>query len=120
MGVMDKRQTTARGLARAITQHLHHHAAQLLTLGDKKLTKIIALPGRYKRVYVDKEQGILFLGGKEILELDPRGEKYLSLKHHGERIAAELTLDENMVLITRSGTIGKVNIVPNPTTINKY
>ena len=53
-----------------------------------------------------------FIGGKEILELDPRGEKFLSLKHHGERIAEELTLLENMILVTRSGTIGKINLVP--------
>lgn len=99
-------------LAQAITQHLHKHAAQILELGDKQLTKNIALPGRYKRFYVDEKQGVPFLGGKEILELDPRGEKYLSLKRHGERITDELTLDENTILVTRSGTIGKVNIVP--------
>ncbi|MEI6067392.1 MAG: restriction endonuclease subunit S [Methylococcaceae bacterium] len=99
-------------LAQAITQHLHKHAAQVLALGDKKITQKIILAGRFKRVYVDKKQGVPFLGGKEILELDPRGEKYLSLKHHGERIAEQLTLDENMILITCSGTIGKVNLVP--------
>jgi type I restriction enzyme, S subunit len=99
-------------LAQAITQHLHQHAAQVLALGDKQITEKIILAGRFKRVYVDEQQGIPFLGGKEILELDPRGEKYLSLKHHGERIAEQLTLDENMILITCSGTIGKVNIVP--------
>lgn len=99
-------------LAQVITQHLHKHAAQVLALGDKQLTKNIALPGRYKRVYVDEKLGVPFIGGKEVLELDPRGEKYLSLKHHGERIAEELTLLENMILVTRSGTIGKVNLVP--------
>lgn len=99
-------------LAQVITQHLQQHAAQVLALGDKQLTQKITLPGRYKRVYVDKKLGVPFLGGKEVLELDPRGEKYLSLKHHGEQIAAELTLEENTILITRSGTIGKVNIVP--------
>lgn len=99
-------------LAQAITQHLQQHAAQVLALGDKQLTQKITLPGRYKRVYVDEQQGVPFLGGKEVLELDPRGEKYLSLKHHGEQIATELTLEENTILITRSGTIGKVNIVP--------
>jgi type I restriction enzyme S subunit len=99
-------------LAQAITQHLEQHAAQVLELGDRKLTRKIMLAGRFKRVYVDEKQGVPFLGGKEILELDPRGEKYLSLKHHGERIAEQLMLDENMILITCSGTIGKVNIVP--------
>jgi type I restriction enzyme S subunit len=99
-------------LAQAITNHLHDHAAQVLPLGDKLLCKEIILPGQFKRVYVEKKQGVPFIGGKEILELDPRGEKYLSLKHHGERIAEQLILHENMILVTCSGTIGKVNIVP--------
>jgi len=99
-------------LAQAITNHLHSHAAQVLPLGDKLLCKEIILPGRFKRVYVEEKQGIPFIGGKEILELDPRGEKYLSLKHHGERIAEQLIMHENMILVTCSGTIGKVNIVP--------
>ncbi len=99
-------------LVQSITEHLHQHAAQVLPLGDKRLTQDIILAGRYKRVYVEEKQGVPFLGGKEILELDPRGEKYLSLKQHGERIANELILEENTIVVTRSGTIGKVNIVP--------
>jgi type I restriction enzyme S subunit len=99
-------------LARAIEAHCQQHAAQVLRLGDKALTQAILLPGRFKRVYVDAQQGVPFIGGKEILELDPRGEKYLSLKHHGDRINEQLTLHENIILITCSGTIGKVNIVP--------
>lgn len=100
-------------LAKAITQHLHSHANNVLSLGESQVTKNIILPGRFKRVYVDEKHGIPFIGGKEILELDPRGEKFLSLKHHGERITNESTLHENMILVTRSGTIGKVNIVPH-------
>lgn len=99
-------------LAESVTNHLRVHAAQVLALGDKQLTNEIVLPGRFKRVYVGEKQGIPFIGGKEILELDPRGEKYLSLKHHGARIAEQLILHENMTLVTCSGTIGKVNIVP--------
>ena len=99
-------------LAQAVTAHLLSYAAQVLKLGDTALTKDIILPGRFKRVYVGEKQGVPFIGGKEILELDPRGEKYLSLKHHGKRIAEQLTLHENMILLTCSGTIGKVNIVP--------
>ncbi|MGH8103553.1 MAG: restriction endonuclease subunit S, partial [bacterium] len=34
-----------------------------------------------------------------------------ALTQHGERIKNELKLKENMILVTRSGTIGKVNIV---------
>lgn len=95
-----------------IEAHLQKHSKQVSTLADKSLVSEINLPNRYKRHYVEPEFGVPFLGGKEILELDPRGEKYLSLKRHSDEIANELTLSENMILVTRSGTIGKVVLVP--------
>ncbi len=57
-------------------------------------------------------QGVKFFGGKQILELDPSTNKYLSLILHAGRIKGQLTLHEDITLITSSGTIGKVNIVP--------
>jgi type I restriction enzyme S subunit len=70
------------------------------------------LPGRFQRVYVEEGQGRVFIGGKQIYELDPYGKKYLSLTHHGDRIKKQLELAENMTLITCSGTIGKATLVP--------
>jgi len=87
-------------------------AKEVLTVGDSRVSKAIILPGRFKRVYVEEGQGVTFFGGKQILELDPSTKKYLSLTHHAARIKGQLTLQENMTLITSSGTIGKVNIVP--------
>ena len=55
--------------------------------------------------------GRVFIGGKQLYELDPSNKKYLSLVHHGDRIAKQLELHENMTLITCSGTIGKVTLV---------
>ena len=55
---------------------------------------------------------MIFLGGKQITELNPNGKKYLSASYHSERIESQLTLRENMIVITCSGTVGKVNIVP--------
>jgi type I restriction enzyme S subunit len=52
------------------------------------------------------------MGGKQIFELDPSNKKYLSLVHHRKRIKKQLELRENMTLITCSGTIGKVTLVP--------
>jgi type I restriction enzyme S subunit len=54
----------------------------------------------------------VFFGGKQIFELDPSNKKYLSLTKHSKRIKAELEITENTVLITRSGTIGKVALTP--------
>ncbi len=83
-----------------------------MTLNDRRVSKKITLPGRFKRIYVEEGQGVAFFGGKQLLELDPYGEKFLSLSKHSMRIQGDLKLTENMILISRSGTIGKVNIVP--------
>ncbi len=97
---------------KAITEHLEKHAAEVTDINDKRISKNIILPGRFKRVYVDEGHGRVFFGGKQLFELDPSNKKYLSLVHHGKRIIEQLELKENMVLITCSGTIGKVALVP--------
>jgi len=99
-------------IVNTILKHLSKYAEEVVTLGDSRISRNIILPGRFKRVYVEEGQGVVFFGGKELFELDPSGKKYLSLSHHARRINKELTLAENMILITCSGTVGKVNIVP--------
>lgn len=87
-------------------------AAEVTTLGDSRISKKIILPGRFKRVYVDKGNGVPFFGGKQLLQLDPSGDKYLSINTHRDRITNELAIAENMCVVSCSGTIGKVQIVP--------
>lgn len=91
-----------------IVAHLKKYAAELTTVGDAQISKNVILPGRFKRVYVEEGHGRVFIGGKQLWELDPSNKKYLSNVHHGDRIAKQLELQENMTLITCSGTIGKV------------
>ncbi len=95
----------------AIIEHLNKYAAEVITVGDERISSDIILPGRFKRIYVEEGYGKVFIGGKQLGELDPSNKKYLSLKHHGDRIAKQLELHENMTLITCSGTIGKVTLV---------
>ena len=95
----------------AIVEHLKKYAEEVTTVGDERINSDIILPGRFKRVYVEEGYGRVFIGGKQLLELDPSNKKYLSLIHHGDRIAKQLSLHENMTLITCSGTIGKVALV---------
>ena len=95
----------------AIIAHLKQHAAEVTTVGNTRVSTEIILPGRFKRVYVEEGYGRVFIGGKQIFELDPTNKKYLSLVHHGDRIAKQLELHEGMTLITCSGTIGKVALV---------
>jgi type I restriction enzyme S subunit len=97
-------------LIEAILHHIGKYAREVTTLGDKRISQQVILPGRFKRIYVEEGQGVAFIGGKQLNELDPANKKYLSLTHHNQRIKDQLTLIENVIMITRSGTIGKINI----------
>lgn len=98
-------------IVQSIIDCLKVNAAEVIHVGDETISKDIILPGRFKRVYVDEGFGRVFIGGKQIGELDPTNKKYLSIKKHGDRISKQLELHENMTLITCSGTIGKVALV---------
>lgn len=95
----------------AIINHLKDNCGELTTIADARISKEIILPGRFKRIYVEEGIGRVFIGGKQLWELDPCNKKYLSLSQHGDRIEKQLELHENMTLITCSGTIGKVTLV---------
>ena len=99
-------------VVQAIERHLEKTAKEIVKVGDRRISESVILPGRFKRVYVEEDKGVVFFGGKQIYELDPGNKKYLSLSRHGDRIKRQLTLRENTTLITCSGTIGRVTIVP--------
>ncbi|MBR2216606.1 MAG: restriction endonuclease subunit S [Selenomonadaceae bacterium] len=99
-------------IVKKIKNHLAQYAAEVTNVGDKRVSRDVILPGRFKRMYVDEGRGRVFIGGKQIGELDPSNKKYLSASYHEQRIYRELELHENMTLITCSGTVGRVNLVP--------
>lgn len=99
-------------LVQAIESHCQQYAAQTLALGNTTLIQKFILPGRFKRVYVEKDHGITFFSGKNIGELYPCDKKYLSFSQHDKKIKNELTIKQNMLLITCSGTVGNVVLVP--------
>ena len=94
-----------------IVAHLKMYADEVTTVGDSRISKEVIMPIRFKRVYVDEGHGRVLLGGKQLYELDPSGKKYLSTSKHSG-IMSKLEVDQNTTLITRSGTIGKVALVP--------
>lgn len=98
-------------IVEAITEHLQKCAEEVTTIGDARISKNVILPLRFKRVYVDEGYGRVLIGGKQLHELDPSGKKYLSSTKH-DKILDKLEVLENTTLITRSGTIGKVALVP--------
>jgi type I restriction enzyme S subunit len=99
-------------IVNSIVNHLKIHASEIAMVGDNTISKDIILPGRFKRVYVEKGQGQVFFSGKDILELDPVDKKYLSFARHEDRIKEQLTIKHKMILITCSGTVGNIAFVP--------
>lgn len=95
-----------------LIKRLSTHAGELTTVGDSRISKEVILPGRFKRVYVEDENGYVLFGGKQIYELDPSSKKYLSGAKHGKHFVEQLAIHMNDTLITRSGTIGKVALTP--------
>lgn len=96
----------------AIVEHLKQHAVKVTTVSDQEISKEIILPTRFKRVYVEEGYGVPFFGGRSIGELVPSDIKYLSLSQHSKKIKNELTIHEGMILVTCSGTIGEIALVP--------
>lgn len=95
-----------------IIQHLSKVAAEVTFLGDRRISKQIILAGVFKRIYVDEEYGYPFIGGKEITQLTPKTEKFLSRALYKKRYEKELKVSENTILVTDRGTIGTVALVP--------
>lgn len=91
---------------------LKQKSERVTKLSDKTIVSNIILPGRFKRIYVDKNNGIPFFGGKQLLQLCPTNLKYLSPKYHSGRIDKELKIKKDMVIVSCSGTIGKVMLAP--------
>jgi len=97
-------------IVQLVEQEIKRHAKEISTIGQ--LSKDVILAGVFKRTYVDRENGVPFLGGRDITQLNPQVEKFLSKSVHAARIKKELEVFENYVLISDRGTIGKVQIVP--------
>lgn len=97
-------------IVQLVEQEITRHAKEISTIGQ--LSKDVILAGVFKRTYVDSENGVPFLGGRDITQLNPQVEKFLSKSVHATRIKKELAVFENYVLISDRGTIGKVQIVP--------
>lgn len=95
-----------------IVEHFSRYASEITTIKDPRISKNVILAGVFKRTYVEEDYGYPFLGGKEITQLNPKIEKYLSKSIHKQRYEKELKVTENTILVTDRGTIGTVALVP--------
>jgi type I restriction enzyme S subunit len=99
-------------IARWVEAELKRIGFEPVPLSDPMLTKEIRAVTKFrKRVYVPKG-GIPLLSSKQLFQIDPIDVKGLAKGAH-EGDLSEIALNPNMVVITCSGTIGRVNIVPD-------
>ena len=84
--------------------------------GKDGLVKEASYPGRFKRIYVEKAEGIPFFLPSQLGEIQPKPSKYISEKTYKSIKGIEIKPDS--LLLSRSGTIGKCAI-SSKTTIGK-
>lgn len=92
----------------AIIEHFKNYAAEVTNIEDKRISSDVVLPGRFKRVYVNSDYGVKFIGGKEMKQLDPSSEKYLSKKAHAKQLKGALGIKEYSILTPARGSLGEV------------
>jgi len=98
--------------SKAILKHLDKHAKEVVGIKDDRMSDKVIHPNRFKRVYSNAENGVPFFGGANLLNLVPSSGKYLALSQHEKIINNDLRIKENTIIVTRSGTIGKVVLCP--------
>lgn len=84
---------------------------EITKVGDQRVTKEVRAITKFReRTYVEKG-GIPMLSSKQIFQIDSIDVKRLAKGAHTKDLP-EIQLEENMIAVTRSGTIGKVQIIP--------
>jgi type I restriction enzyme S subunit len=98
-------------VALAAEKQLRDLSVEVTTVGDARVTREVRAITKFrKRVYVEKG-GIPLLSSKQIFQVDPVDVKRLAKGAHTKDLP-EIQLEENMIAVTRSGTIGRVQIIP--------
>jgi type I restriction enzyme S subunit len=99
-------------IAEQAIKELRASGTEVTELGDPRVTSEIRPITKFrKRVYVPTG-GIPLLAGKQIFQVDPVDVKGLAKGAHMKDLP-EIALETNMILVTRSGTIGRVQIIPD-------
>ena len=95
----------------AVVAALSQTTQDILPLADSRFTKEIRPITKFrKRTYVEKG-GIRLLSSKQLFQIDPIGIKRLAKGAHAKNLP-EIALEPYMLAITCSGTIGRVQIIP--------
>jgi len=95
-------------IVQAAVRQLRNGKYPLVSLAS--LADDIFIPSRFGRVYVGKEYGIPFLQGSHLPKMRPYDLQYLS-KEANMRQIAQCRIRHGWVLVTRSGTVGRIAVV---------
>lgn len=96
-------------LAKEIEESVGKEVTEIVRLGDLVVQHGIFYPGRHKRNYVDAGQdSVPFYSGTQILQIRPFDLKYQPKDYAP---AAKHFVEKDWILITRSGTTGRVVMV---------
>lgn len=96
-------------LAKEIEESVGEEVTEIVRLGDLVVQHGIFYPGRHKRNYVDAGQdSVPFYSGTQILQIRPFDLKYQPKDYAP---AAKHFVEKDWILITRSGTTGRVVMV---------
>ncbi|MDW8036552.1 MAG: restriction endonuclease subunit S [Thermoguttaceae bacterium] len=94
-------------IARTAVELLQNGKYKPVQLGS--ITAKIFIPTRFKRIYVAKQYGVPFLQGSHLPQMRPYDLKYLSRTE--QRNLERWIIHKGWVLVTCSGTIGRVGMV---------
>jgi type I restriction enzyme, S subunit len=98
-------------MAIAAENQLHKLGIEITVTGDSKVTNEVRAITKFRtRTYVEKG-GIPMLSSKQLFQIDPVGVKKLAKGAHTKDLP-EIQLQKNTIAVTRSGTIGRVQIIP--------
>jgi type I restriction enzyme, S subunit len=97
-------------VALRIEEALQRLSLEVAKLGDPHIAEVRAVTRFRKRAYV-QQGGIPLLSTKELFQIDPVDQKALAKGAHTKDLP-EIALRKHMVLVTCSGTIGRVQIMP--------
>ncbi|MCY7322817.1 MAG: restriction endonuclease subunit S [Phormidesmis sp. CAN_BIN36] len=98
-------------LAIVAEKQLSELSVEVTTVGDPRVAKEVRAITKFrKRTYVEKG-GIPLLSSKQIFQIDPIDVKRLAKGAHTKDLP-EIQLKENMIAVTCSGTVGRVQIIP--------
>lgn len=99
-------------VARRAEEYILESGVTVTTIGDPQVSEAVDEVTRFrKRVFV-REGGIPMLGSKQLFQIDPIDVKRLARGAHLKDLP-EIQLEAGMVLVTCSGTVGRVHYVPN-------